>query len=328
MSGGGGGGGAASSAADGAAEAVKAVRAKLHTQYAHEAEFLQTVDEVLASLGAVLAQRPEFVPLLEKFFVPERIIVFRVPWTDDAGAWRTNTGYRVQFSSAIGPYKGGLRFHPTVTLSVLKFLACEQVLKNSLTTLPLGGGKGGSDFDPKGKSDREVAAFAASFMTELHRHVGADTDVPAGDIGVGAREIGYLFGQYKRLANRFEGVLTGKAFEYGGSRIRPEATGYGLVYFTRLAMGGGADALRGKRVLVSGAGNVAQYAIEKLLDVGAVPLTASDSGGYVYFADGIDRDALRALMALKNERRGRLSELADALGADGAARCAYHGDGA
>jgi glutamate dehydrogenase (NADP+) len=242
---------------------------------------------------------------------PERVIMFRVPWQDDQGAYRINRGYRIQMNSAIGPYKGGLRFHPSVNLSILKFLAFEQVLKNSLTTLPMGGGKGGSDFDPKGKSDDEVMRFCQSFMTELSRHIGPDADVPAGDIGVGGREIGFLFGQYKRLRNEFTGVLTGKGLNWGGSLIRPEATGYGAVYFAAEMLATRGETLNGKVCLVSGSGNVAQYTIEKLLQLGAKPVTASDSSGYIYDASGITAEKLRFLMDLKNVRRGRIRDYAD-----------------
>ena len=276
----------------------------------HETEFLQAAEEVLSTLGPVLEKHPEFVEgkILDRLVEPERIIQFRVPWIDDAGAVQVNRGYRVEFNSAIGPYKGGLRFHPTVNLSVLKFLGFEQIFKNALTTQPIGGGKGGSDFDPKGKSDNEVMRFCQSFMTELARHIGPDTDVPAGDIGVGGREIGYMFGQYKRLRNEFTGVLTGKGLTWGGSLIRPEATGYGCVYFAQAMMESNGQSLKGQRCLVSGSGNVAQYTCEKLLDLGATPITVSDSGGMIYDPDGIDRDKLAFVMDLKNKRRGRIHE--------------------
>jgi len=241
----------------------------------------------------------------------ERIIIFRVPWVDDNGNFRVNRGYRIQMNNAIGPYKGGLRFHPNVNLSILKFLAFEQVFKNSLTTLPMGGAKGGSDFDPKGKSDNEVMRFCQSFMTELYRHIGNDTDVPAGDIGVGGREIGFLFGQYKRLSNEFTGVLTGKGFTYGGSLIRPEATGYGLLFFVEEMLKTQGETLKNKKVVVSGSGNVAQYAIEKTIAMGGIPLTASDSDGFIYDPDGIDQEKLEFILELKNVRRGRISEYAD-----------------
>jgi len=242
---------------------------------------------------------------------PERVIMFRVPWFDDQGQIQVNRGFRIEMNSAIGPYKGGLRFHPSVNLGILKFLAFEQVLKNSLTTLPMGGGKGGSDFDPKGKSDNEVMRFCQSFMTELFRHIGPDTDVPAGDIGVGGREIGFLFGQYKRLKNEFTGVLTGKGLNWGGSLIRPEATGYGCVYFASEMLKSRKDSLEGKLCLVSGSGNVSQYTVEKLLDLGAKPVTLSDSNGVIFDPDGIDRDKLAWVMDLKNVRRGRIRDYAD-----------------
>jgi glutamate dehydrogenase (NADP+) len=242
---------------------------------------------------------------------PERVLMFRVPWVDDQGAVQVNRGFRIEMNSAIGPYKGGLRFHPSVNLGILKFLAFEQVFKNSLTTLPMGGGKGGSDFDPKGKSDNEVMRFCQSFMTELQRHIGPDTDVPAGDIGVGGREIGYLFGQYKRLRNEFTGVLTGKGLGWGGSLIRPEATGYGCVYFAEEMLKSGKDKLEGKLCLVSGSGNVSQYTIEKLLDLGAKPLTVSDSNGVIYDPDGIDREKLAYILQLKNVKRGRIRDYSD-----------------
>jgi glutamate dehydrogenase (NADP+) len=278
-----------------------------------EPEFHQAVEEVLESLDLVIARRPDYraARILERFVEPERVVMFRVPWQDDNGDIHVNRGFRVQMNSAIGPYKGGLRFHPSVTLGVLKFLAFEQVLKNSLTTLPMGGGKGGSDFDPKGRSDNEVMRFCQSFMTELRRHIGCDTDVPAGDIGVGGREIGYLYGQYKRLNNEFTGTLTGKGLHWGGSLIRPEATGYGAVYFTAEMLATRNESLQGKTCLVSGSGNVAQYTIEKLIDLGARAVTASDSDGYVYDEIGFDREKLAFLMELKNERRGRIREFAE-----------------
>jgi glutamate dehydrogenase (NADP+) len=276
-------------------------------------EFHQAVEEVFESLRFVLTKHPEYcdAKILERLVEPERVIIFRVPWFDDQGKIQVNRGFRIEMNSAIGPYKGGLRFHPSVNLGILKFLAFEQVLKNSLTTLPMGGAKGGSDFDPKGKSDNEVMRFCQSFMTELYRHIGPDTDVPAGDIGVGGREIGYLFGQYKRLANEFTGVLTGKGTGWGGSLIRPEATGYGCVYFAHEMLKSRKDSLEGKLCLVSGSGNVAQFTVEKLLDLGAKPLTFSDSDGAVYDADGITREKLGWVMELKNERRGRIREYAD-----------------
>jgi glutamate dehydrogenase (NADP+) len=278
-----------------------------------EPEFHQAVEEVLDSLDLVVTQRPEYreARILERLVEPERVVMFRVTWQDDRGAIQVNRGYRVQMNSAIGPYKGGLRFHPTVTLGVLKFLAFEQVFKNSLTTLPMGGGKGGSDFDPKGRTDAEVMRFCQSFMTELRRHIGPDTDVPAGDIGVGGREIGYLFGQYKRLSNEFTGVLTGKGLTWGGSLIRPEATGYGAVYFTEEMLATRNETLAGKTCLVSGSGNVAQYTIEKLIELGAKAITVSDSDGYVYDAAGFDEERLAFLMELKNVRRGRIREYAE-----------------
>jgi len=278
-----------------------------------EPEFHQAVQEVFESLRLVLAKHPEYrsARILERIVEPERVIMFRVPWFDDEGNMQVNRGFRIEMNSAIGPYKGGLRFHASVNLGILKFLAFEQVFKNSLTTLPMGGGKGGSDFDPKGKSDNEVMRFCQSFMTELWRHIGADTDVPAGDIGVGGREIGYLFGQYKRLANKFTGVLTGKGLNWGGSLIRPEATGYGCVYFASEMLKSRKDLLDGKICLVSGSGNVSQYTIEKLLDFGAKPVTVSDSNGVIYDPDGIDREKLAWIMELKNVQRGRIREYAD-----------------
>jgi glutamate dehydrogenase (NADP+) len=277
---------------------------------AGEPEFLQAVNEVFRSISPVLERHPEYVEsrILERLVEPERVIMFRVPWQDDEGHVQVNRGFRIQFSSAIGPYKGGIRFHPTVYLGILKFLAFEQVFKNSLTTLPMGGGKGGSDFDPKGKSDAEVMRFCQSFMTELCRHVGADTDVPAGDIGVGGREIGYLFGQYKRLRNEFTGVLTGKGLAWGGSLIRPEATGYGCVYFCEQMLKTRGEDFAGKTCLVSGSGNVAQYTVEKLNELGAKCVTLSDSDGTVHDKDGIDPEKLAWVMGLKNNRRGRIKE--------------------
>jgi glutamate dehydrogenase (NADP+) len=278
-----------------------------------EPNFHQAVEEVLESIDLVIARRPELARarILERIVEPERVVMFRVPWEDDRGEIQVNRGFRVQMNSALGPYKGGLRFHRSVTLGVLKFLAFEQVLKNSLTTLPMGGGKGGSDFDPRGRSDTDVMRFCQSFMTELMRHIGPDTDVPAGDIGVGGREIGFLFGQYKRLRNEFTGVLTGKGLNWGGSLIRPEATGYGAVYFAAEMLATRNQTLDGRICLVSGSGNVAQYTIEKLLDLGARPVTASDSDGYVYDAAGFDREKLAFLMDLKNQRRGRIVEYSD-----------------
>ena len=277
-----------------------------------EPEFHQAVQEVAESLSLVLDRHPEYRhnKILERIIEPERVLMFRVPWVDDRGGVQINRGYRIEMNSAIGPYKGGLRFHPSVNLGILKFLAFEQVFKNSLTTLPMGGGKGGSDFDPKGKSDLEVMRFCQSFMSELARHIGPNTDVPAGDIGVGGREIGYMFGQYKRLRNEFTGVLTGKGLNWGGSLIRPEATGYGCVYFAAEMLATRGETLEGKTCLVSGSGNVAQYTVEKLLDLGAKPVTLSDSGGYIYDPAGIDREKLAFVMALKNVRRGRMEEYA------------------
>jgi glutamate dehydrogenase (NADP+) len=280
---------------------------------AGEPEFLQAVREVFESLAPVLEQKPKYIEhrILERMAEPERQIVFRVPWVDDSGVVRVNRGIRVQFNSAIGPYKGGLRFHPSVNLGILKFLGFEQVYKNSLTSLPMGGGKGGSDFDPKGRSDGEVMRFCQSFMTELFRHIGADTDVPAGDIGVGAREIGYLFGQYKRLRNEFTGVLTGKSLNWGGSLIRPEATGYGAVYFAQEMLATADDSLEGKRCVISGSGNVAQFTAEKLIQLGAIPVSFSDSHGTIHDPEGIDEEKLAFIMHLKNVRRGRIREYAD-----------------
>ena len=278
-----------------------------------EPEFHQAVQEVAESLVLVLDKHPEYhtARILERILEPERVLMFRVPWMDDSGNVQIQRGLRIEMNSAIGPYKGGLRFHPSVNLGILKFLAFEQVFKNSLTTLPMGGGKGGSDFDPKGKSDNEVMRFCQSFMTELYRHIGANTDIPAGDIGVGGREIGFLFGQYKRLANEFTGVLTGKGLNWGGSLIRPEATGYGAVYFAAEMLGTRNETLEGKTCLVSGSGNVAQYATEKLIELGAKVVTLSDSDGYIYDDEGIDRKKLSFVMELKNARRGRISEYAE-----------------
>src|SRR6184192_2536857 len=278
-----------------------------------EPEFHQAVQEVVESLDLVLERRPEYrsVRIIERMVEPERIVMFRVPWQDDQGKVQINRGFRIEMNSAIGPYKGGLRFHPSVNLGILKFLAFEQVFKNSLTTLPMGGGKGGSDFDPKGKSDNEVMRFCQSFMTELQRHIGPDTDVPAGDIGVGGREIGFLFGQYKRLRNEFTGVLTGKGLNWGGSLIRPESTGYGCVYFANEMLRVRKQDLAGKICLVSGSGNVSQYTVEKLLQLGAKPVTLSDSSGYIYDEAGITTEKLQFVMDLKNVRRGRIKEYAD-----------------
>jgi glutamate dehydrogenase (NADP+) len=281
-----------------------------------ENEFLQAVKEVLDSLGPVLDRHPEYVEarILDRIVEPERQIMFRVPWQDDKGNIHVNRGFRFEFNSALGPYKGGLRFHPTVNASILKFLGFEQVFKNSLTTLPMGGGKGGSDFDPKGKSDNEVMRFCQSFMTELCRHIGPDTDVPAGDIGVGGREIGFLFGQYKRIRNEFTGVLTGKALNWGGSLIRPEATGYGCVYFAEEMLKSRGESFDGKICTVSGSGNVAQYTVEKLNQLGAKAVSLSDSSGSIYDPDGIDDEKLAFVLDLKNIRRGRIKEYADKYG--------------
>jgi glutamate dehydrogenase (NADP+) len=281
-----------------------------------EPEFLQAVREVYTSLTPLLAEdrRYEQAKILERMAEPERMIVFRVTWADDSGEIQINRAFRVQMNSAIGPYKGGLRFHPTVNAGLLKFLAFEQVFKNALTTLPLGGAKGGSDFDPKGRSDAEVARFCQSFMTELQRHIGQFTDVPAGDIGVGTREIGYLFGQFKRIRNEFTGVLTGKGYGWGGSLVRPEATGYGTVYFAEEMLATRSDSLEAKICLVSGSGNVAQHAVEKLIQLKARPITMSDSSGFIHDPDGIDREKLEWVMELKNRRRGRISEYTERFG--------------
>ncbi|MBJ7882068.1 NADP-specific glutamate dehydrogenase [Gelidibacter salicanalis] len=280
---------------------------------AHEPEFLQAVHEVAETIIPFIEENPRYQGkmLLERIVEPERTIIFRVPWVDDKGEIHVNRGIRVEFNSAIGPYKGGLRFHPTVNLSILKFLGFEQTFKNSLTTLPLGGGKGGSDFDPKGKSDNEVMRFCQSFMNELYRHIGQNTDVPAGDIGVGSREIGYMFGQYKKIRNEFTGILTGKAMSYGGSVIRPESTGYGCVYFVKNMLAVQNDSLKDKTISISGAGNVAQYACEKATEFGAKVLTMSDSSGYIYDPEGIDADKLAFIMDLKNVKRGRISAYAE-----------------
>ncbi|MFH0918212.1 MAG: NADP-specific glutamate dehydrogenase [Candidatus Omnitrophota bacterium] len=277
-----------------------------------EVEFHQAVREVVESVMPFIEKNPKYqkAKILEKMIEPERTIIFRVPWLDDQGEVQINRGYRIEMSSAIGPYKGGLRLHPSVNLGILKFLAFEQVFKNALTTLPMGGGKGGSDFDPKGKSDNEVMKFCQSFMTELSRHIGQNTDVPAGDIGVGGREIGYMFGQYKRLRNEFTGVLTGKGLNWGGSLIRPEATGYGCVYFVEEMLKVRGDSLKGKVCAVSGSGNVAQYTVEKLLQMGAKVVTLSDSDGYIYDKDGIDTKELNCVLNLKNVKRGRIKECA------------------
>ncbi len=278
-----------------------------------EKEFHQAVTEVVESVKPVLDKNPEYrhAGIMERIIEPERVIQFRVPWMDDQGIVQVNRGFRIQMSSAIGPYKGGLRFHPSVNLSILKFLAFEQVFKNALTTLPIGGGKGGSDFDPKGKSDNEVMRFCQAFMSELYRHIGPDTDVPAGDIGVGGREIGFLFGQYKKIQNKFTGILTGKSLNWGGSLIRPEATGYGAVFFADNMLATKNDTLKGKTCLVSGSGNVAQYTTEKLNQLGAKVVTLSDSAGYIYDENGIDEDKLQYVMYLKNVKRGRIKEYAE-----------------
>ena len=277
----------------------------------NQPEFHQAVWEVLESLEPVIEQHPEYRSIVERIVEPERLIHFRVPWVDDAGAIQVNRGFRIQFNGAIGPYKGGLRFHPSVNASILKFLAFEQIFKNSLTGLPMGGGKGGADFNPKGKSDGEVMRFCQSFMMELWRHIGHNCDVPAGDIGVGGREIGYMFGMYKKLQNEFQaGVLTGKGISYGGSLIRPEATGYGLVYFAREMLAAQGKSFDGATVSISGSGNVAQFACEKVLDLGGKPVTMSDSSGFIHDSEGIDRAKLAWIMDLKNNRRGRISEYA------------------
>jgi glutamate dehydrogenase (NADP+) len=286
-----------------------AIYAKVVARDPEQPEFHQAVKEVLESLEPVLEENPEFISVVERVVEPERLIHFRVPWVDDAGNTQVNRGFRIQFNGAIGPYKGGLRFHPSVNASILKFLAFEQIFKNSLTGLPMGGGKGGADFNPKGKSDGEVMRFCQSFMMELWRHIGHDCDVPAGDIGVGGREIGYMFGMYKRLRNEFQaGVLTGKGLAYGGSLIRPEATGYGLVYFAREMLATKGKSFEGAVVSISGSGNVAQFACEKVLDLGGKPVTFSDSSGFIHDPDGIDREKLAWVMDLKNNRRGRISE--------------------
>lgn len=289
---------------------VKKFMADIIAKNPGEVEFHQAVQEVAESLLPFIEENPKYktAKILERIAEPERVILFRVPWVDDKGELQINKGYRIEMNSAIGPYKGGLRFHPTVNLGILKFLAFEQVLKNSLTTLPMGGGKGGSNFDPKGKSDMEVMRFCQSFMTELSRHIGPDTDVPAGDIGVGGREIGFLFGQYKRLRNEFTGVLTGKGIEWGGSLIRPEATGYGQVYFAEEMLKTRGDSMKGKICVVSGSGNVAQYATEKATQLGAKVVTMSDSNGFIYDPAGIDAEKLQYVMYLKNVKRGRISE--------------------
>lgn len=292
---------------------IESFMSRVKEKNGHEPEFLQAVQEVAETVIPFIEENPKYkvAKILDRIVEPERTIIFRVPWLDDQGNIQVNRGYRVEFNSAIGPYKGGLRFHPSVNLSILKFLGFEQIFKNSLTTLPMGGGKGGSDFDPKGKSDNEVMKFCQSFMTELARHIGADTDVPAGDIGVGGREIGFMFGQYKRLRNEFTGVLTGKARNWGGSLIRPEATGYGTVYFAKEMLAHKNDSFNGKTVAVSGSGNVAQYACEKATELGAKVVTMSDSEGYIYDSEGIDAVKLAWIMDLKNVKRGRISTYVD-----------------
>ena len=291
-------------------ERIDAFMAQVAKSNANEPEFLQAVQEVAETVIPFIAKHPKYsdAKVLERMVEPERTIMFRVAWTDDNGDVQVNRGYRVEFNSAIGPYKGGLRFHPSVNLSILKFLGFEQVFKNSLTTLPLGGGKGGSDFNPKGKSDNEVMRFCQSFMTELSRHIGANTDVPAGDIGVGGREIGYLFGQYKRIRNEFVGVLTGKGINYGGSLIRPEATGYGTVYFAQEMLATRGEKMLSKTVVISGSGNVAQFAAQKCIELGAKVVTLSDSKGFIHDPEGITQEKLDWVMGLKNVRRGRISE--------------------
>ena len=295
-------------------EQIAAFMAEVTAQNPNEPEFIQAVQEVAETVIPFIADHPKYAEhrILERMVEPERTIMFRVPWTDDSGQVQVNKGYRIEFNSAIGPYKGGLRFHPTVNLSVLKFLGFEQVFKNSLTTLPMGGGKGGSNFNPKGKSDNEVMRFCQSFMTELARHIGPNTDVPAGDIGVGGREIGYMFGQYKRLRNEFTGVLTGKGRNWGGSLIRPEATGYGAVYFAAEMLETKGQNFEGKRVVISGSGNVAQYAAEKVIQMGGKVVTMSDSSGYIHEPNGLTMEQLDWIKDLKNVRRGRISEFADA----------------
>ncbi|PLW94987.1 MAG: NADP-specific glutamate dehydrogenase [Marinilabiliales bacterium] len=297
-------------------EKVNAFMAKVIAKNPSEVEFHQAVREVVESLLPYVEENPKYAGILDRIVEPERVIMFRVPWLDDAGNQQINRGFRIEMNSAIGPYKGGLRFHPTVNLGILKFLAFEQVFKNSLTTLPMGGGKGGSDFDPKGKSDNEVMKFTQSFMTELQRHIGPDTDVPAGDIGVGGREIGFMFGQYKRLRNEFTGVLTGKGIEWGGSLIRPEATGYGQVYFAKEMLSTRGDSFQGKTVVVSGSGNVAQFATQKATELGGKVVTLSDSSGFIYDPAGIDAEKLEFVMHLKNVKRGRIKEYADKYGCE------------
>ena len=299
---------------------VKDFMAKIIAKNSGETEFHQAVQEVVETLVPFIEENPQYkvAKILERIAEPERVILFRVPWVDDKGEIQINKAYRIEMNSAIGPYKGGLRFHPTVNLGILKFLAYEQVYKNSLTTLPMGGGKGGSDFDPKGKTDNEVMKFCQSFMTELCRHIGPNTDVPAGDIGVGGREIGFMFGQYKRIRNEFTGVLTGKGREWGGSRIRPEATGYGATYFAAEMLKTRGDSLEGKTVAISGSGNVAQFATEKVTELGGKVVTLSDSAGFIYDSEGICKEKLAYVMHLKNVKRGRIKEYAEKYG------CEYH----
>jgi glutamate dehydrogenase (NADP+) len=301
-------------------EKINAFIESVKVRNANEPEFIQAVTEVAEAIIPFIEENPKYQgkQLLERMVEPERVLMFRVPWIDDNGNTQVNRGFRIEMNSAIGPYKGGLRFHPSVNLSILKFLAFEQVFKNSLTTLPMGGGKGGSDFNPKGKSDNEVMKFCQSFMTEISRHIGANTDVPAGDIGVGGREIGFLFGQYKRIRNEFTGVLTGKGINWGGSLIRPEATGYGNVYFADQMLKTKGDSFEGKVVTISGSGNVAQYACEKVTELGGKVVTLSDSSGYIYDANGIDAEKLAFVMELKNVKRGRIKEYADKYG------CEFH----
>jgi glutamate dehydrogenase/leucine dehydrogenase len=297
---------------------VEQFMAQISAKNPGEKEFHQAVQEVAESLVPFIEENPKYkhAKILERLAEPERVLIFRVPWLDDKGEIQINKGYRIEMNSAIGPYKGGLRFHPTVNLSILKFLAFEQVFKNSLTTLPMGGGKGGSDFNPKGKSDNEVMRFCQSFMTELYRHIGSNTDVPAGDIGVGGREIGFLFGQYKRLKNEFTGVLTGKGIQYGGSLIRPEATGYGATYFAQEMMKTRGEEIKGKKVAISGSGNVAQYATEKVNELGGIVITLSDSSGFIHDPNGIGPDKLKYVMELKNIKRGRIKEYAEKYGVE------------
>lgn len=292
---------------------IDAFMDKMKALHGHELEFLQAVHEVAEAVIPVIEETPKYkaAKILDRMVEPERTIIFRVPWIDDNGDVQINRGYRIEFNSAIGPYKGGLRFHPSVNLSILKFLGFEQIFKNSLTTLPMGGGKGGSDFNPKGKSDNEVMKFCQSFMTELSRHIGPNTDVPAGDIGVGGREIGYMFGQYKRIRNEFTGVLTGKGLNWGGSLMRPEATGYGTVYFAKEMLATKNDSFKGKTVAISGSGNVAQYALEKVIHLGGKVVTVSDSSGYIHAPNGFHSEHLEFLKELKNVRRGRVKEIAD-----------------